>query len=59
VSEREYESLRQAYVRLRLAAQKVVETGDEPRVYASQLGDLRRELDGEPQPHGLSWMSVS
>jgi hypothetical protein len=66
VSEREYESLRQAYVRLRLAAQKVVEaadyatgSGDEPRVYASQLGDLRRELEGEPQPHGLSWMSVS
>lgn len=64
--EPEYESLRRAYVRLRLAAQKVIEaanyatgSGDEPRVYASQLRDLEREVAGEPQPNGLSWMSVS
>jgi len=64
--EPEYESLRRAYVRLRLAAQKVVEaadyatgSGDEPRVYASQLRDLEHELAGEPQPSGLSWMGVS
>ena len=56
--EPEYESVRQAYDRLRLAAQKVVEAadyeaaGDEPRVYASQLRDLERELTGEPQPQG-------
>jgi hypothetical protein len=50
----EYEVLRRKYLRLRKAAEKVVQAadyaagGDEPRVYASQLRDLKRELTGEP-----------
>lgn len=46
-----------AYRRLRRAAEKVVDAAnyaagdeDEARVYASQLRDLKRELDGEPRP---------
>ena len=62
----EYDVLRERYLRLRQAAQRVLEAvdyaldgNDEPRVYASQLRDLERELRGEPQPQGLAWMSVS
>ena len=62
----EYEQLAEAYRRLRLAAERVVEAADysadgddEARVYRSQLQGLRRELTGEPQPQGISWMSVS
>ena len=64
-SRSEYQVLREKYLRLRHAAEKVIEAadyaagGDEPRVYASQLRDLEPELAGEPQPSGLSWMSVS
>jgi hypothetical protein len=65
-SDSEYEVLRERYLRLRLAAERVLDAasypipeGHEPRVYASQLRDLERELKGEPQPHGLAWMSVS
>ena len=61
----DYEALRERYLRLRQAAERVIDAADyasdgedEARVYASQLRDLRRELAGEPQPHGLSWMSV-
>jgi hypothetical protein len=52
--------------RLRVAAERVVDAGKYPaaddeqsRAYASQLRGLERELRGEPQPSGLSWMSVS
>jgi hypothetical protein len=62
----EHEALREAYLRLRAAAQAVVDaaayTGDEEtgaRVYEGQLRGLRRELEFEPQPNGLTWMSVS
>jgi hypothetical protein len=62
----EYEQLRESYRRLRVAAERVLEAADydtdgddEPRIYASQLRALRRELTGEPQPNGMSWMSVS
>ena len=62
----EYEQLAEAYRRLRLAAQRVVEAtdyptpdGEEGKVYRSQLRALERELSGEPQPHGAAWMSVS
>jgi hypothetical protein len=64
-SDSEYEVLRERYLRLRHAAETVVDAanyrleGAEARVYASQLRDLERELKGEPQPHGLAWMSVS
>jgi hypothetical protein len=56
-----YEALRRRYLRLRAAAQRVVEAAsydEDARVYTSQLRELRRELAGEPQPHG-AWMSVS
>jgi hypothetical protein len=65
-SDSEYEALRERYLRLRQAAEKVIDAADyaldgddEARVYATQLRDLERELRGEPQPHGLAWMSVS
>jgi hypothetical protein len=65
-SDSEYEVLRERYLRLRRAAERVLEAasypiseGAEQRVYASQLRDLERELRGEPQPHGFTWMSVS
>lgn len=61
-----YEALAVRYRRLRIAAQAVLdcvdyptEGGDEPKVYRRQLAALRRELDGEPQPSAMAWMSVS
>jgi hypothetical protein len=58
-----YEVLRDRYLRLRAAAQQVIDAasydGEDARVYACQLRDLKRELAGEPQPHGLKFMSVS
>lgn len=54
-----------AYVRLRRAAQKVVDDctpagGDEPRcaVAPHRIRRLRRELAGEPQA-STAWMSVT
>jgi hypothetical protein len=65
-SDSEYEVLLDRYLRLRRAAERVLEAADyavdgndETRVYASQLRELERELEGEPQPHRLAWMSVS
>jgi hypothetical protein len=61
----EHEALREAYLRLRAAAQAALDATNYPageeqaRVYRLQLRDLERELAGEPQPHGLTWMSVS
>ena len=62
----DYEALHEQHLRLRAAAQAVVDAADYPtanddeaKVYASQLRDLERELKGEPQPNGLAWMSVS
>jgi hypothetical protein len=57
-----YEVLRDRYLRLRAAAQQVIDAasyGEDARVHACQLRDLKRELAGEPQPHGLKFMSVS
>lgn len=56
------EALVAAYGRLRAAARAVVDAADYPaedsRVYASQLRDLKRELEGVPQPtNKLTWMS--
>ena len=63
----DYEILRDHYLRLRAAAQAVVDAtnypakeGEEATVYASQLRDLKRELAGEPQPQErMAWMSPS
>jgi hypothetical protein len=58
-----FEALRERYLRLRVAAQLVVDAasydGEDARVYVNQLRDLKRELADTPQPHGLTWMSVS
>lgn len=58
-------AIEERYRRLAAAARAVIDAADyasddedEARVYASQLRDLKRELDGEPQPNGM-WMSVS
>jgi hypothetical protein len=53
-----YEALRERYLRLRVAAQRVVDAassdGEDARVYVNQLCDLKRELAAKPQPHGLT-----
>lgn len=62
----EYENLRERYIRLRGAAQRVVNgtraagDGDRPMcgVEPHLIRRLRRELEGEPQPQPLTWMSV-
>jgi hypothetical protein len=58
-----YEALRQRYLRLRAAAQHAADAasydGEDARVYAHQLRDLRRELADEPRRNGMTWMSVS
>ena len=60
-----YEALREQHMRLRKAAEAVIVAAsypgsdEEPRVYASQLKDLARELRGEPRPRAMAWMSVS
>ena len=63
----EYENLRERYVRLRAAAQRVVDDtravgdGERPQcgVEPHLIRQLRRELEGEPQPQPLAWMSAS
>ena len=65
VSENDYEALAESHRRLRRAARAVIDAcsyeagnGVEPRVYASQLRQLERELEGVPQPcNRLTWMS--
>lgn len=67
VSESDYEALDESYRRLRRAARAVIDAccyeagnGAEPRIYASQLRQLERELEGVPQPSNrLTWMSPS
>ena len=58
------DALIEQHRRLRRAARAVVDTanypaeGDKLRVYRHQLEDLRRELDGVPQPcNRMTWMS--
>jgi hypothetical protein len=63
-TEEQLAALSDAYQRLRIAAQAVVDAasydpGGEGRVYEVQLADLQRELMGEPQPNGMAWMSIS
>jgi hypothetical protein len=50
----DYEALQEQYRQLRLAAERVVEAaeyptadGEEARIYASQLRDLKRELSAD------------
>lgn len=54
--------------RLRLAAERVIEAAIDGGFHHGQdwatvpghlLRDLKRELDGEPQPSGLKFMSMS
>ena len=65
MTDERYEALRERYIRLRRVARRVVDAAqypsgdDESRVYASQLRELERELDGEPQPSAMAWMCVS
>jgi hypothetical protein len=65
MTDESYEILRDQHRRLRPVAQAVVDASNYPtgegeaRVYRSQLRALERELRGEPQPHGMAWMSVS
>ena len=48
----EYEVVRERYLRLRHAAERVVDA-------ASYQLDGADEARGEPQPNGMAWMSVS
>jgi hypothetical protein len=59
----EYEQLLERYTRLCIAVRAVLDAADydveDGRVYQAGLADLRRELEGKPQPNGLKFMSVS
>jgi hypothetical protein len=59
----QYEQLLERYVRLCIAVRGVLDAadydGEDARIYKHQLADLRRELEGKPQPNGLKFMSIS
>ena len=65
-TDEQLEALAQRHARLVKAAQAVIDAANYPangeeeaRVYKSQLRQLDRELRSQPQPHGLTFMSVS